>query len=137
MYCIWLNEFYTSLIRAGFKHDIALALVVDKEAYPEWVEWKLPTNLDIAKYMDEDEDKIAAEENLLNEHLACVKEEAQLITQEGELITKIERQMVNEAQYDMRGYLAMAEDIAKKKLEMYSKLLSDINEFRGRFGDDL
>ena len=40
---------------------------------------------------DEDEDKIAAEENLLNEHLACVKEEAQLITQEGELITKIER----------------------------------------------
>ena len=40
---------------------------------------------------DEDEEKIAAEENLLNEHLACVKEEAQLITQEGELITKIER----------------------------------------------
>lgn len=39
----------------------------------------------------DDEDKIAAEENLLNEHLACVKEEAQLITQEGELITKIER----------------------------------------------
>ena len=29
---------------------------------------------------DDDEDKIAAEENLLNEHLACVKEEAQLIT---------------------------------------------------------
>lgn len=25
---------------------------------------------------DDDEDKIAAEENLLNEHLACVKEEA-------------------------------------------------------------
>lgn len=46
---------------------------------------------------DEDEEKIAAEENLLNEHLACVKEEAQLITQEGELITKIERQMVHEA----------------------------------------
>lgn len=29
---------------------------------------------------EDDEDKIAAEENLLNEHLACVKEEAQLIT---------------------------------------------------------
>jgi hypothetical protein len=26
--------------------------------------------------LEEDEDKIAAEENLLNEHLACVKEEA-------------------------------------------------------------
>ena len=45
--------------------------------------------------------------------------------------------MVNEAHYDMRGYLAMAEIIAKKKLEMYSKLLNDINEFRGRFGDEL
>ena len=56
MYCIWLNEFYTSLIRAGFKHDIALAIVVDKEAYPDWVEWKLPTNTDISRYMDEDED---------------------------------------------------------------------------------
>jgi hypothetical protein len=85
----------------------------------------------------DDEDKIAAEENLLNEHLACVKEEAQLITQEGELITKIERQMVNEAQYDMKGYLMMAEVIARKKLEMYSKLLNDITEFRGRFGHEL
>ena len=86
---------------------------------------------------DDDEDKIAAEENLLNEHLACVKEEAQLITQEGELITKIERQMVNEAQYDMKGYLSMAEVIARKKLQMYSKLLSDIHEFRVRFGHDI
>ena len=45
--------------------------------------------------------------------------------------------MVNEAHNDMRGYLSMAEVIAKKKLEMYSKLLSDINEFRVRFGDEL
>jgi hypothetical protein len=73
----------------------------------------------------------------LNEHLACVKEEAQLITQEGELITKIERQMVNETQYDMKGYLAMAEVIARKKLQMYSKLLADINEFRERFGNEM
>jgi hypothetical protein len=56
MYCIWLNEFYTSLLKSGFKHDIALALIIDKESYPDWVEWKLPTDNDIAKYMDEDED---------------------------------------------------------------------------------
>ncbi len=41
--------------------------------------------------------------------------------------------MVHEAQYDMKGYLDMAEVIAKKKLEMYSKLLGDISEFRMRF----
>lgn len=45
--------------------------------------------------------------------------------------------MVNEAQYDMKGYLMMAEVIARKKLEMYSKLLNDITEFRGRFGHEL
>lgn len=45
--------------------------------------------------------------------------------------------MVNETQYDMKGYLAMAEVIAKKKLQMYSKLLTDINEFRGRFAHDI
>lgn len=56
MYCIWLNEFYTSLLRAGFKHDIALAIVTDKDSYPDWVEWKLPTDKDISRYMDEDED---------------------------------------------------------------------------------
>lgn len=56
MYCIWLNEYYNSLLRAGFKHDIALAVMMDKESYPNWVEWKLPTDEDVAKYMDEDED---------------------------------------------------------------------------------
>ena len=76
--------------------------------------------------MSED-DRITAEENILNRHLECVKEEAQLITQEGELITKIEKAMVNEIDYDMKGYLEMAEIIAKKKLEMYSNLLHGIN----------
>lgn len=56
MYCIWLNEFYTSLLKSGFKHDVALALITDKESYPDWVEWKLPTDRDISRYMDEDED---------------------------------------------------------------------------------
>ena len=56
--------------------------------------------------LDEEEDsKIAAEETILNGHLECVKVEAQLITQEGELITKIEKAMVNDVNYDMRGYL--------------------------------
>lgn len=45
--------------------------------------------------------------------------------------------MVNDANYDMKGYLDMAERIARKKLEMYSKLVSDISEFKRRFGDQL
>jgi hypothetical protein len=45
--------------------------------------------------------------------------------------------MVNEANYDMKGYLDMAERIARKKLEMYSRLVSDISEFKRRFGHQL
>jgi hypothetical protein len=44
--------------------------------------------------------------------------------------------MVNEADYDMKGYLDMAEDIARKKLEMYSNLLANINEFKHKFGHE-
>ena len=87
--------------------------------------------------LGEEDDRIAQEENILNGHLECVKEEAQLITQEGELITKIEKSMVNDANYDMKGYLDMAESIARKKLEMYSNLLNNIHMFRERFADEL
>jgi hypothetical protein len=73
---------------------------------------------------------------LLNGHLECVKEEAQLITKEGEMITTIERAMSNQTTYDMRGYIRNAENIAKKKLEMYSKLLEEINEFKKKYGDE-
>lgn len=44
--------------------------------------------------------------------------------------------MVNDVNYDMRGYLERAESIARKKLEMYSKLLSDISEFKQRHGHE-
>ncbi len=33
-YCIGLQEFWCSLIRAGFKDDIALAIIVEPSAYP-------------------------------------------------------------------------------------------------------
>lgn len=86
---------------------------------------------------DDDEDKVIAEENLLNGHLECVKEEAQLITQEGELITKIEKAMVNQDTYDMKGYIRNAEQIARKKLQMYAKLLEDIESFKKKYGDEI
>lgn len=45
--------------------------------------------------------------------------------------------MVNEVDYDMKGYLDMAEEIARKKLEMYSKLLNDISDFKSKFAHEL
>lgn len=56
VYCIWLNEYFTTLVRCGFKEDVAMAIMMDKSSYPDWISFKLPSETDIAHYMDEDED---------------------------------------------------------------------------------
>lgn len=61
----------------------------------------------------EEEQRLLAEEGVLYAHLECVKQEAQLITVEGELITKLENAMGDGDPYDMNAYLAQAEQIAK------------------------
>jgi len=55
-----------------------------------------------------EDERMRAEENILNTHLEAVKEEAQLIQREGEMITTLERAIMNEEEYDMREYLADA-----------------------------
>jgi hypothetical protein len=51
-YCIWLNEYYTALIKAGFKHDMAAMFVMEKDSYPDWVSFKPVKDL----LEEEDED---------------------------------------------------------------------------------
>ena len=87
--------------------------------------------------MDEEEsdefDRRFQEEKLLNNHLECVKQEAQLITVEGEIITKLENAMNNKMTYDMKSYLETAELIAREKLDMYSDLLHNIEWFKSKY----
>lgn len=73
------------------------------------------------------------EEKVLYNHLECVKQEAQLITVEGEIITKLENAMSEGDQYDMQEYLSTAEQIAEQKLKMYSALLENIKGFKRKF----
>lgn len=40
MYCIWLNEYYTALKKAGFDHSMAAMLMMDKDSFPDWVSFK-------------------------------------------------------------------------------------------------
>ena len=56
-YTIGLNEFYKSLRRAGFSVDMALGIIVEKSAYPDWI-LPSPINPNIPEpewYEDEDE----------------------------------------------------------------------------------
>lgn len=56
MYCIWLNEYYNSLIKAGFKSELALSFVMDKSSYPNWVSYRSPSEDEIKRMLDEDDD---------------------------------------------------------------------------------
>jgi hypothetical protein len=55
-YCIGLNEFYKSLRKAGFSVDIALGILVERDAYPDWILPSLPNKIDPLPYDDDDED---------------------------------------------------------------------------------
>ena len=76
-----------------------------------------------------EDERMRAEESILNTHLEAVKEEAQLIQKEGEMITTLERAIMNEEEYDMREYLADARQIALQKIQMYKQLMDNIESF--------
>lgn len=55
MYCIWLHEYYGSLLKAGFRSDVAMTLMMDKSSYPDWIKYGKITEKDIEDYLDGDE----------------------------------------------------------------------------------
>ena len=56
MYCIWLNEYYHALLKSGFKSDLALAFVMEKSSYPSLVNYRSPSEDEIKRMLDEDDD---------------------------------------------------------------------------------
>ena len=62
-----------------------------------------------------DDQRMQAEKDILNTHLEAVREEAQLIQREGEMITTLELAFLNEEEYDMREYLNDARQIVMRK----------------------
>ena len=58
-YCIGLNTYYTALRKAGFSTDIAMAMIMDKASYPDWLLPKPndidPDNPDFSPYEDDED----------------------------------------------------------------------------------
>jgi hypothetical protein len=55
-HAIALNEWYKSLRKAGFSVDLALGIIIEKDAFPDWILPTLPNKIDSQPYEDEDED---------------------------------------------------------------------------------
>lgn len=56
VWAISVNEMYKALRRAGMSIEIALAIIVEPSAYPDWILPKLPNQIDPLPYDDDDED---------------------------------------------------------------------------------
>lgn len=54
-WAISVNEMYKALRKAGMSTEIALAIIVEPSAYPDWILPKLPDKIDPLPY-DDDED---------------------------------------------------------------------------------
>ena len=85
------------------------------------------------KETSSNEELFASEENILNSHVDCVKIDAQLLTEEGDLITSLQQAMGNDEEYDIQKYLHQIEMIAERKIEMYVNLVSNVKGFRKKF----
>ena len=55
-WAISLHEMYRALRRAGFAVDLCLAIITDRDSYPEWILPEIPDRVDRLPYEDDDED---------------------------------------------------------------------------------
>jgi hypothetical protein len=55
-WAISLHEMYRALRRAGFGVDIALGIIMEKDAYPDWILPNVPNRIDNIPYEDEEDD---------------------------------------------------------------------------------
>lgn len=68
------------------------------------------------------------QEEVFATHMAAIKEDAKLLTQESELISAI--QGIGFMDYDVDSYVDKLESIIKKKMKMYEVLNKKVNNFK-------
>ena len=61
-------------------------------------------------------------------HMAAIKEDAKLLTQESELISKV--QGVGYVDFDVDSYVEKLQNVVKKKLKMYNLLAKKMEHFK-------
>lgn len=55
-HAIAVNEWYKSLRKAGFSVDLALGIIVEPSAFPDWMIPDLPNKIDPLEYIDDEDD---------------------------------------------------------------------------------
>ena len=83
----------------------------------------------ITDQLVEDEDKI------VNLHMTIIKEDAKLLTEEGDLITNI-KGIGEESDFEMEKYVERLEKIIDKKINIYTDLKGKIDTYKGHIKEE-
>ena len=75
---------------------------------------------------------IEEQENLISNHMDIIKSEAKLLTEEGNLISKIKG--ITEENYTMEEYVPKIEEIIETKLNYFRELKQKIKEYKSLLG---
>ena len=75
---------------------------------------------------------VEEQEALIANHMDIIKSEAKLLTEEGNLISKIKG--ITEENYTMEEYVYKIEDIIKTKLKYFQELKHKIKEYKSLLG---
>ena len=75
---------------------------------------------------------VEEQENLISNHMDIIKNEAQLLTEEGNLISKIKG--ITEENYSMEEYVPKIEQIIEEKLNYFKELKQKIKDYKSLLG---
>lgn len=84
---------------------------------------------DFIRYHQVNDRLVEIEDIIINLHMSIIKDDAKLLTEEGDLITNI-KGIGEEANFEMETYADRLEIIIEKKIKIYSDLKDKIDEYK-------
>ena len=91
---------------------------------------------DFIKYHKLTDQIIEDEDDIVATHMDVIKQDAKMLTEEGELITKIKGIENTEENFNMDEYLKRLEKIIDKKIDIYSGLQNKIDVYKQHLRDE-
>ena len=91
---------------------------------------------DFIKYHKLTDQIIEDEDDIVATHMDVIKQDAKMLTEEGELITKIKGIEYSEENFSMEEYLKRLEKIIDKKIDIYSGLQNKIDVYKQHLRDE-
>ena len=91
---------------------------------------------DFIKYHKLTDQIIEDEDDIVATHMDVIKQDAKMLTEEGELITKIKGIEDSEENFTMEEYLKRLENIIDKKIDIYSGLQNKIDVYKQHIKDE-